>query len=147
MATISKVYKKIDFLKNKSRKAIFLSFFSAYTTLVWKIEYFCILQGLQKFFCSEGTEKIVGSTTGGVLVLKNFSKFTGKQLCPTVTLLRKKLWHRCFPVNFAKFLRAPFLQNTSGRLFVTCWKCWPFWFAGEWKFLDFRWYCESKKSA
>ena len=22
-------------------------------------------------------------------------------------------WHRCFPVNFAKFLRRPFLQNTS----------------------------------
>ena len=24
----------------------------------------------------------------------------------------------CFPVNFAKFLRAPFLQNTSGRLLL-----------------------------
>ena len=23
-------------------------------------------------------------------------------------------WHRCFPVNFAKFLRTPFLQNISG---------------------------------
>ena len=32
------------------------------------------------------------------------------------TLLKRKLWHRCFPVNFAKFLRTPFLQNTSGRL-------------------------------
>ena len=27
----------------------------------------------------------------------------------------KRLWHRCFPVNFENFLRAPFLQNTSGR--------------------------------
>ena len=26
--------------------------------------------------------------------------------------------HRCFPVRFAKFLRAPFLQNTSGRLLL-----------------------------
>ena len=35
------------------------------------------------------------------------------------TLLKKKLWHRCFPVNFAKFLRrTPFLQNTSGRLLL-----------------------------
>ena len=25
------------------------------------------------------------------------------------TLLKKRLWHRCFPVNFAKFLRTPFL--------------------------------------
>ena len=24
------------------------------------------------------------------------------------TLLKKRLWHRCFPVNFVKFLRAPF---------------------------------------
>ena len=32
------------------------------------------------------------------------------------TLLKKKLWHWRFPVNFAKFLRTPFLQNTSGRL-------------------------------
>ena len=27
------------------------------------------------------------------------------------TLLKKGLRNRCFPVNFAKFLRAPFLQN------------------------------------
>ena len=31
------------------------------------------------------------------------------------TLLKKRLWHRCFPVNFVELLRAPFLQNTSGR--------------------------------
>ena len=34
------------------------------------------------------------------------------------TLLKKRLWHRCFSVNFAKFLRTPFLQNTSGRLLL-----------------------------
>ena len=32
------------------------------------------------------------------------------------TLLKKSLWHKYFPVNFAKFLRRPFLQNTSGQL-------------------------------
>ena len=26
----------------------------------------------------------------------------------------KGLWHRCFRVNFSKFIRTPFLQNTSG---------------------------------
>ena len=36
-------------------------------------------------------------------LLKNFAKF------------KKRLWHRCFPVNFAKFLRIPFWQNTFGR--------------------------------
>ena len=34
------------------------------------------------------------------------------------TLLKKSLWHKCFPVNFAKFLRTPFLQNTYGRLLL-----------------------------
>ena len=32
--------------------------------------------------------------------------------------LKKRLWHRCFPVTFAKFLRIPFLQNTSVRLLL-----------------------------
>ena len=59
-------------------------------------------------------------------VLKNFTKFTGKHLCQSLffnkvarlrpsTLLKKKLWYRCFPVRFVKFLRKPFLQNTSGQ--------------------------------
>ena len=25
---------------------------------------------------------------------------------------KKRLWRRCFPVNFAKFVRAPILQNS-----------------------------------
>ena len=37
---------------------------------------------------------------------------------PGQQLSSKSLWHRCFPVNFAKFLRAPFSQNISGRLFL-----------------------------
>ena len=34
------------------------------------------------------------------------------------TLLKKRLRHRCFPVNFEKFLRTPFSQNNSGRLLL-----------------------------
>ena len=52
-------------------------------------------------------------------VLRNFAKITEKHLCQSLrsaTLLKKRLWHRCFPVNFEKFLRTPFLQNTSRRL-------------------------------
>ena len=29
----------------------------------------------------------------------------------SATLLKKRLWHRCFLVNFAKFLRAPFFTE------------------------------------
>ena len=60
-------------------------------------------------------------------VLRNFTKFTGKHLFQSLflnkvaglrsaTLLKKRIWHRCFPENFAQFVRTPFLQNTSGRL-------------------------------
>ena len=53
-------------------------------------------------------------------VFRSLKKFTGKHLCQCLlrpaTLLKKRLCHRCFPVNFAKFLRTPFLQNTSGRV-------------------------------
>ena len=33
----------------------------------------------------------------------------------SATLLKKRHWHRCFLVNSAKFLRTPFLQDTSGH--------------------------------
>ena len=39
-------------------------------------------------------------------VLRNFSKFRGNHLKPE-TLSKKRLWYRCFPVNFVKFLRKP----------------------------------------
>ena len=37
------------------------------------------------------------------------------------TLSKKRLWHRCFPVNFGKFLRTSNLQNTSRRLLLAFW--------------------------
>ena len=51
-------------------------------------------------------------------VLRNFTKFTWKHLCQSLffdkfaglrpaTLLKRRLWHTCFPVNFVKFLRTP----------------------------------------
>ena len=51
-------------------------------------------------------------------VLKNFAKFTGTDLSQSLffnkvaglrptTLFKERLWHRCFPVNFAKFSRTP----------------------------------------
>ena len=37
----------------------------------------------------------------------------------TATLLKKRLWHSCFPENFKKFLRTSFSQNISGRLLLS----------------------------
>ena len=43
-------------------------------------------------------------------VLRNFTEFTGKHLSQSLFInacnfAKKRLWHRCFSVNFAKFLR------------------------------------------
>ena len=34
------------------------------------------------------------------------------------TLLKKRLWHKCFPVNFVKFLRTPFFIEHLWWLFL-----------------------------
>ena len=46
-------------------------------------------------------------------VLRNFTKFTGKQLCQSLFFNKVAV-----PVNFVKLLRTSFLQNTSGRLLL-----------------------------
>ena len=54
---------------------------------------------LEEAFCTKG-------------VVKNFTKFTGKHLCQSLvfnkvtglrpaTLLKKRRWYSCFPVNYA----------------------------------------------
>ena len=46
--------------------------------------------------------------------IRNFTKFTGKHLCQSLfklgcsNFIKKRDWHRYFPVNFAQFLRTPF---------------------------------------
>ena len=39
--------------------------------------------------------------------------------CGAITLSRKRLRHRYFPVNFVKCLRTPPLKNTSGLLLLS----------------------------
>ena len=52
-----------------------------------------------------------------------YKNFFSKRFRPQpATLLKKRLCHRCFTVNFAKFLRMSILQNTSGRLLLAKWK-------------------------
>ena len=52
-------------------------------------------------------------------VLRNFAKFTGKHLCQSLFFnIVAETLAQAFSVNFPKFLRTPFLQNTSGRLLL-----------------------------
>ena len=59
------------------------------------------------------------------VIFRNFIKLTEKHLprrlffnkvadLSPATSLKNRLWHRCFPMNFAKFLKTLFLWNTSG---------------------------------
>ena len=44
-------------------------------------------------------------------IMRNFAEFTGKHLC-------RNLFFWCFVGNFAKFVRTPFLQNSTRRLLL-----------------------------
>ena len=66
-------------------------------------------------------------------VLKNFGKIHRTIPVPEsffnkvadfrrATLSKKRLWHRCFPVNFAKFLKTPFLTDHLRWLLLNQWK-------------------------
>ena len=81
------------------------------TIFATKFSHRCLTKQKQppEVFCKKG-------------VLRNFAKFTGKHLCQSLffdkvaglrpaTLLKKRLWHRCFPVNFAEFLWTPFFTE------------------------------------
>ena len=49
-------------------------------------------------------------------VKKVFLQFSKNSQPQAWNFIKKRLWRRCFPVNFTKFLRAPYLQKTTGRL-------------------------------
>ena len=63
--------------------------------------------------------------------LKNFTKFIGKRLCQSLffnkvaglrpaNLLKKRLRHKCFSVNFVKLLKTDFLQATVSQNMEGC---------------------------
>ena len=47
----------------------------------------------------------------------HFIRSSHPEMFRLATSLKKRLWHRCFPVNFVKFLKHLFLQNPSGGCF------------------------------
>ena len=77
--------------------------------------WFCV----QQLRCSPISKAVFQKCSVKNDVLKNFAKFIGKLLYQSLffnkvaglrpaILLKKRLWHRYFSVNFAKFLRIPF---------------------------------------
>ena len=67
---------------------------------------------LQAFIFANKTQ--LNTLQVSIFVIFLFFEKMQKQMAPAA-LLKKRPWHRCFPVNFAKFLRTHFLKNTTGR--------------------------------
>ena len=116
---INSLYKAIVFFKE-----IFLNMYGSSTCDKWiseradgrmcKIPIITVSISLLYWFFRK-TEAVEVFCKKGVL--RNFAKLTGKHLYQSLFFNEVTgLWHRRFPVNFAKFLRTPFLQDTSGRL-------------------------------
>ena len=104
--TLQPMYKKRCFpLKSSLESVCKTTINYRFVTVYWRstckktLLFSWVRSNHPKVFCKKG-------------VLGNFAKFTRKRLCQCLlrpaTLFKKILWHRCFPMNFAKFLRTSF---------------------------------------
>ena len=84
-----------------------------------RLEHRCFFRTLRNFHLIRGSRPEVFRKKG---VLISFTKFTGRYLRPA-TLLKKRLWRKCFAVNFAKFLRTPFFTEHLRWLLLPILKC------------------------
>ena len=82
-----------------------------------KREIWCICKLIEKshmtkLICSNALDNQVSQMESILILLLIFSEAAIQRF-----LLKKRLRHRCFHMNFSKFLRTPLLQNTSGACF------------------------------
>ena len=102
-------------------------------TYIWWLDLDQTISQLQKSFCELFRWSLFNSLKANVRsshrrcsmkkgILKNLSKFTEKHLCQSLffnkvaglgpaILLKRWLWHKCFPMNFVKFSRTPFFTE------------------------------------
>ena len=87
-------------------------FILAFDVQPFKVAFFFLNANFSKYFRAEWVKKHSRE-------MSFFSVNTNDSLSRSSrpTLLKKRLCRRYFPVNFTKFLRTPFLQNTSSGFF------------------------------
>ena len=87
-------------------------FILAFDIQPFKVAFFFLNANFSKYFRAEWVKKHSRE-------MSFFSVNTNDRLSRSSrpTLLKKRLCRRYFPVNFTKFLRTPFLQNTSSGFF------------------------------
>ena len=81
-----------------------------------KIIHFLYKSNGPEVFCKKVFLKILQNSQENPCVRVSFLI---KLQAPLATLLKKRLWHRCFPVNFAKFLRTLFFAEHLRWLFLS----------------------------
>ena len=144
LTLLRSVRQKYPFDKNIFYRVALLKMRSTFLKNKFEGVYFCLNSGCRPQMFSIALPKFISQSTFLQLVLllffflvrdrsshrrcsvkkgilRNFVILTGKHLCRSPwpeALLKKKLLHRCFPVNFVKFLRTSILQNTSRRLLL-----------------------------
>ena len=115
---LNKVAGLTPFLKNICQR---LLFYCTHTTRYY-LSVLLYIQHLLPHHHCYFSEAVVWRCIIKTVFLEISQKFSGKYLCQSLffnkvaglrpaSLLKKRLWHRCFPVNFAKFLRTPFVTE------------------------------------
>ena len=85
--------------------------FSTYVTFSAKLEVVLLRGSVKKVFLemSQNSQENTSARASFLLSLR------------PPTLLKKRLWHRCFPVNFVKLLRTPFYGEYLWLLLLKNW--------------------------
>ena len=100
-----------------------IALWTVYTRSIFSLVLLKIFQNFRNTSRKKSTQKQLFSRVLQDRFLKKFANFTSKHQCWSHFLIKspekKRLQNRCFPVNFAKLLRTPFLQNTSKTCFST----------------------------
>ena len=80
--------------------------------ICWKIRNSLVILKHDCLSAIDRKHAVIRKTSHGGSHHYNFKQWSylGTLVClRPATLLKKRLWHKCFPVNFGKFLRIPFL--------------------------------------
>ena len=82
----------------------------------WKLSFAKVqMEPTEVFYekrCSEKFQKCTGNCLCKSLFLNKVTGFS------SATSLKKRLWHKCFPENFAKLIRTPILKKICERLLL-----------------------------
>ena len=118
------------YLKKKEKRAIYMG---------WFISISGVYQDLHLITAFAALEAVVRRCSVRKMfleILQNSKEITCARVSYLIklrpaTLLRKRLWHRCFPLNFAKFLRTPFIIEHLWWLLLLlshCMCCYAFYY-------------------